>query len=146
MKFISYDPGQTTGWAIFENDRLLSAGESIDWKDIKFQLENDEFDFVLFEEFKLYPWKAKHKSWDTFTEIEVIGVIKEFCWYNGIKLEKQIPAQKDFFDNKKLERLFGKIPSRHAKDAVRHALVYLTFGGGKSFGYGQDILRRVQKA
>jgi len=146
MRFYSYDPGHTTGWALFENDNLISAGESEDWKDIRWQLENTTVGFVLFEEFKLYPWKAKHKSWDTFVEIEVIGVIKEYCWYNGIKIVSQIPAQKDFFDNKKLERIYGKFSSsRHAKDAVRHGLVYLTFGEGKSLGYGQDILRRVKK-
>ncbi|AYJ75631.1 DNA polymerase III subunit alpha [Bacillus phage BSTP8] len=142
MRFYSYDPGKTTGWALFESDNLISAGESESWKDIRMQLDYDEVDFVLIEEFKLYPWKAKNKSWDTFPEIEVIGVIKEYCWYNGINVVKQLPNQKDFFDNKKLERLYGKIPSRHAKDAVRHGLIYLTFGEGKKIGLSKDILRR----
>lgn len=147
MRFISYDPGHTTGWAIFENDTLISAGESVDWKDIRHQLTEveGEYDFILFEEFKLFPWKAKHKVWDTFLEIEVIGVIKELAWYNGIKVVSQIPAQKDFFSNDKLDRIYGKIQSGHAKDAVRHGLVYLTFGEGKKLGYSQDILRRVKK-
>lgn len=141
MKMICYDPGHTTGWAIFEDNKLLSAGESEDWKDVREQLDTGQFDLVLIEEFKLYPWKAKHKSWDTFTEIEVIGVIKEYCHYNKIEVELQLAAQKDFFSNDKLKKLFGNIPSRHAKDAVRHGLVYYTFGGGKKYGFGQDILR-----
>jgi len=146
MRFLVFDPGHTTGWALFEDDHVISAGESPDWKDIPEMINQAKVDLVLFESFKLYPWKAKQKIWDSFLEVEVIGVIKAHCYFNNILFYSQQPSDKEFFDNDKLRDLgvFKVSTSRHARDAIRHGYVFLTFGEGKG-EHSADIIRRVQK-
>ena len=150
MKVLSLDPGHSTGYSVFEDGQYEVSGHIYNKDDlvkIKDLMKEHAPDVIIIEKFALYPWKAQHKVWDTFPEVEAIGVIKFLAGEWGIPVVIQTPSQKDFFNNKMIQELCGdKLDSTHAYDAVRHVLVYYTFGGGKTYGYGNDFLRRVQSS
>lgn len=154
MRIVTFDPGHMTGYALFEDGQLRDSGEFSYLEDPGLHIlslwlhrNTAHIDLVIIEKFALYAWKAQHKSWDTFPEVEVIGVIKYLCRRNSIRFIEQLPSQKDMFTNKYIDTFIGKekqVSSRHAYDAIRHGLVYYTVGDGKELGYAQDIFRSVK--
>lgn len=93
MKYISFDPGETTGWASFDEEgRLHKAGYSkgldqfYDWLDSHSTFEGcGDLNTVIIEEFRLYPWKSDAQKWSQFKTVEVIGAIK--FWARSISMK-----------------------------------------------------------
>lgn len=142
MNILSIDPGETSGFCIAKkvneleyNKKDREIFERIGEKERYYGFETIFYkfniDILVYEEFKLYPWKAKQKSWSTFPTVEVIGVLKYLAEKHDIKIIGQGADAKDFFDNKKLKwiGLYDGF-SAHERDAIRHALYYIEFGGG----------------
>jgi len=131
MRGIAFDPGGTTGYAVFSNSPHDIAAGDFNYFDLVDRLITEvEPNIIVVEAFRLYPWKAKHKTWSSFPEVEVIGAIKHTCYLKGIALIEQGPDHKQLFDDNKLRRLgFWTGLSKHARDACRHALYYMTVGG-----------------
>jgi hypothetical protein len=102
MTYYFIDPGETTGWAKF-NDK----GETITLGQVKGfdnfctwledniegilsqKLYSEEHipEMVCVEEFKLYPWKSQAQMWSEFITCQVIGAIKFRCYQFGIKVQ-----------------------------------------------------------
>lgn len=132
MILLTFDPGGTTGFACFDTaaHRDLKIGDFPYFDDLDALLDQVKPDIIVIEAFRLYPWKAKHKTWSSFPEIEVIGAIKHACRLRNIPFEEQGADTKVLFDDVKLKKLnYWDNISRHARDAVRHALYYMTVGG-----------------
>lgn len=132
MRVLVFDPGHTTGWCVIDSEplTLVDAGECEDWRGMKTLFLTFKPEEVVYEIFRLYAWKSQVKSWDTFLEIEAIGVLKFLCLELHIPCIGQNPAERKFFTDEKLKEMNMVPASKHAKDAVRHGLLYIRYKRG----------------
>jgi len=121
MIVLSFDPGETTGWAKVNSETgEMESGEFPKWSWIE-KLIYTYPDHVVIEEFKLYPARAAEQSWSSFPSVEVIGVIKFISSKANIPVTEQSASMA-----KALVVAVDKASmSRHAYDALRHALIFL---------------------
>jgi len=138
---LSLDPGETTGYAILKasdkqtikygeetTDMVIKTGELKLWYGLENLIQESMCDVIVYEQFKLYPWKAKQKHWSTFPTAQVVGVIKFLAEQFEIPILGHGADAKDHFDDKKLKwaNLYkGKSP--HERDAIRHGLYTIDF-------------------
>lgn len=130
MRWISIDPGKTNGWSYWEGTERLDAGEDQQmelYERIERYVE-DGLEFILYENYVLRQSSAKAMIGNKFPAAQVIGVLKWLAHKHKLKIDTQMPAQKEFFDNDKLKRLglYDK-GMQHCRDSVRHALYYQFF-------------------
>lgn len=125
---VSLDPGDTTGWSVFQDGELKSAGQIPGTaQEIENLLESWEPAVVVAEEYRVYGWKAKQHSWSDVPTLQLIGAMKYICEKLGIPYFMQSAQQaKGFATNDKLQGWgLWQASSRHANDAIRHAVYYL---------------------
>jgi len=133
---LAFDPGHTTGWALFRDYELIESGE-VDTSDIETAVDQlmplfQEYspDNIVLEDYRIYRWKQKHHVGSELTTTRVIGCIETLSTIHGISLFKQ-PAQvaKTFCKDTKL-KAWGvyKQGERHARDAIRHGIYFLING------------------
>lgn len=137
---IALDPGETTGYAIFEAGVLIDAGQ-LDTRRIKLSVQvlTDFFDrfsntpFVVFENYKVYAWKTESHAWATLHTPQLLGVIETLCYLRGWKTARQMAQQpKQFCTDIKLKTWgYYRTGEQHARDAIRHGCYYLLFNNGK---------------
>jgi len=85
-------------------------------------------DLIVYENYILYPWKAKQQYFKEFPASEVIGVLKLLAEKEKIKLIKQSAKEGKFYWNdNKLAKAGYYINNKHIRDSVRHVLHYLKF-------------------
>lgn len=128
---VALDPGRTTGWATYDLGEHMHAGQWVEPLSVYSELSDMRPTLIVCESF-LFRQKIKID----FTPVEVIGVVKLFCYQSGIELVMQTPSQaKHFFTDDRLkERGLYQAGQPHANDATRHMLYYLEFGKGKQHG------------
>ena len=141
---ICYDPGETTGYAIFRGCKLLDYGQyetkdlSQSWPVIykqvecytkQAQRENLPIRSII-EDYRIYGWKADSHKWEELHTAKLIGMLIAALTQHGTTYQMQM-AQigKGFCTDDKL-RLWGmyKPGMRHARDAIRHGTHFLLFG------------------
>lgn len=143
---VSLDPGETTGvcWMTeggmtAERTKLVVDPSCLHYAELKGHLAIWEFleqhrpKEIVSESFRLYATKATYKINSGFPEVEMIGVIRIWAILNRVPLTEQ-PASlaKTGAPDEMLKR-YGAYPeSRHAKDAVRHAIVYTRRKGAQN--------------
>lgn len=131
----SIDPGETVGWAIWQDGIMLKQGQDpfIQFLD-NFEGAIGELDHIVLEEYRLRESSSKAMIGDEFITSQVIGVIKWFARKNNVKVHLQSPAQKDWWTNEKL-KLTGYYVrgQQHSRDAIRHGLYWWYIGGGKEY-------------
>lgn len=124
MKYLSFDPGNSTGIVYHDESDETYIGMCIkeDLLAISHTIEKFSPDQVIIETFQLYPGKAKSMSWNTFYPCEVIGVIKHTCEKMNIPFEMQSAGIKPY------SVVDAKCPkgNDHIRDAYRHLWYYLT--------------------
>lgn len=138
-KLLSIDPGKTTGYAIFDprKKKLLEADE-LDWSNFIHDflpgwltLSDDR---VVIEKYRIRRGTVSANLGKDLRTVKEIGVIEWLCEERGIEYNLQ-PAGigKEFFNRKRLEEndcwIVGK---QHARDAIRHGLYFMTFGGSNN--------------
>lgn len=138
MRVLAFDPGHTTGWAVFDegpdnkSHKLIARGIIKDWHGLKELFDEYTPNAIVYEIFRLYAWKASYKTWDTFLEVEVIGVIRYLAETYGVFIHGQTPADgKHFYGDKKLKDMNLYQSVTHINDATSHALFFLTFNKNK---------------
>jgi len=124
---LAFDPGETTGWALYCTDSGTGetckvSGEFPTWRLLHALIESYNPDVVVYEEFRLYPAMAKAKSFSTFPEVEVIGVLKYLCQQRGLTPVAQKASYKDQVE---IPRRVDGVKGPHARDALRHAVYYV---------------------
>src|SRR5690606_3703191 len=134
---LSIDPGHTTGWCVFEGVHLKDCGQLntdvIDAQTLKeLNLLFDRFPLTecVFEDYRVYKWRLEQHSFSDLHTPKLIGAIQTVCLLRGIEYHKQ-PASvaKQFVTDDKLKEWgFWKAGQRHARDAIRHACYFITFG------------------
>lgn len=166
---VALDPGETTGYALFLGGKLhavrqiktktvrdftevfyslahfatLSPHEGQRdetkrrWK--PFKKEYGKPDMVVYEDYRIYSWKADQHSWASLHTPQAIGALKAIATVNQIDLYTQLAQQpKGFCTDEKLEEWgYYKPGQKHARDAIRHGCYYLlhNFKSDPKFGF-----------
>lgn len=148
-----YEGKGTTGWALFDSKtRLL-----LDYGNIKaadYSTVNDYYQavsilikpgmHVVIEEYLLYANKAKQQINSKMETSKLIGYLQMYCFSKGVKYTMQLAGEvvKRWADhilvhkgiikqaNGKLRNMYyalGRITNDHERDAMRHAMHYITF-------------------
>lgn len=142
-KWLSIDPGGTTGYCIYrpgqdlgdEGDSFVpmpmrnsvwhsaEIGPSTHHRDFWKLLTDEQPDTVVCENF----W-FQHRDKVELVSVEYIGIVKLWCELTQTRIVLQNPNQaKELWKDERLKRLGLHTPARpHANDAVRHMLYYIT--------------------
>lgn len=134
------DPGETTGWASFNEGLLLECGQ---WPTPDpsafadtlhaFIAANDYIDRIVYEEYRVRGNKFNEHVGSEVVTIQNIGAIKVVAGEHAIPLSKQTAGMaKGFATDAKLRRwgLYQK-GLKHANDALRHGVYWHLFGTPK---------------
>ncbi len=137
---LCFDPGHTTGWAIFHRFSLIDSGE-IDTNDIEEATINIELlisehqpDVIVIEDYRVYKWRAKHHAGSDMLTTRVIGCIETLAIMSHVPNIVKQPAHvaKGFCTDPKLRDWnYYRKGEKHARDAIRHGCYYLLFGALK---------------
>jgi len=134
MKLFSYDPGNTTGWALIDakpgEREIIISGEVGGWQEFvkTFEILNrtEEIDQVIGEGWEIDA--ESHKKTREYDAFYILGAIQYLCFKNDIPHLIRSRNHKTFADDKKLRVLGGwwyTGGGGHCNDAYRHALAYL---------------------
>lgn len=140
---LAFDPGETTGVAVFHAHELIYSGQ-IDHREhgnlgkagleLRTVIKHYKPTVVVIEDYRVYHWKAKdHTHSDLFTS-RLIGTVEMTCAQLSIPLVKQMASiAKRFMTDKKLKDWdFWIRGQRHARDAIRHGASYILFQAKKA--------------
>jgi hypothetical protein len=136
MRLISFDPGGTTGVAIYD-DEFEEEGSA--WS--RFELGPQEHHADLWATLTLeteivyetFDYQRRDIEFGVSLELisrEYIGIIKlhqQMSEDQTVKLYPQKPAQRMFWTDEKLKQLGLWVSSEHERDATRHLLYYISF-------------------
>ena len=145
---VCFDPGETTGLAIFKDGKLSETAQLITktrpqgiqvvddlfctLKGTRHRFEDSKHYHdvrVVMEDYKIYGWKTDSHSWSDLHTPKFIGGIEALCHIHNIPYHLQMAQQaKGFADDKKLKAWgYYDKGQRHARDAVRHGAYYTLF-------------------
>ncbi len=137
---LCFDPGHTTGWAVFKCHSLEASGElpthDIEEATINVELLISEHnpDIIVIEDYRVYKWRAKHHAGSDMLTTRVIGCIETLAIMSHVPDIVKQPAHiaKGFCTDQKLKEWeYYKKGEKHARDAIRHGCYYLLFGALK---------------
>ena len=135
---LAVDPGDTTGYCVFDNCQLTEAGQlgtkGALVEPIRDLIERVQPSVVVAEEYRIYPDKALEHTHSVVPTIKLIGALEYVCRQRGIPIYFQAAATaKGFGTDDKLEMWgFWQRGQQHARDAIRHAIHYILFGSTKA--------------
>lgn len=145
MRWLSIDPGETTGWALWEDKQLVDAGQTelipfIDEvadsarvlgpsSNLDLLAPFDGVKRLVVEEFKLYPWVIQDGGLD-FDEVRTargIGALEFIARQAGIEFTFQPATIKEPAMDAGARELFQRplYENRHANDAIMHGWYYI---------------------
>lgn len=139
---LCFDPGETTGWALFRSTAsqiwLDQVGQIATWDKAKNELDIQPLltvfscspTIAVFESYQVYDWKKDEHAWSQIPTVQVIGSIKTICQLRAVPFHGQTAQNaKQFMTDRKLQQWgFYREGLRHARDAIRHGAFFLMFG------------------
>lgn len=131
MLIVSIDPGGTTGVAIKNDIGWIfdQLGPHDHHRSLLNLLKDSEPDVVVCEDF-IYQRRNKVN----LKPVEYIGIVKYYVSMSYCKLEMQSPSLRGFWTDARLKQLkLYNVAMRHANDATRHLLYYLTRNGDNTY-------------
>jgi hypothetical protein len=141
---LALDPGETTGVAAFsctkEEAVLCHASQIKTWplengvEAIQALVNQLRPNYVVFESYQVYEWKAEDHTWSQVPTVQVIGMLQTILIQGTVPRSSQTAqVAKGFCDDDKLKAWgFYQPGLRHARDAIRHGTYYLLFGPSKA--------------
>lgn len=97
--FLVFDPGETTGVAVFDSEGVVADMFQLDtivevgsYLEEMFSFSQNVCVKVLYESFKVFPWVKQGGS--EVPAAQVIGIIKYLCHKRGIPTEEIDPKYK----------------------------------------------------
>ena len=161
---LALDPGETTGYALFIHGELKEVRQ-LKTKTVKefatlfqnidryatldpnlpdpcsFIADGPRYSrptMVVYEDYKVYSWKADAHAWASLHTPKAIGALQCLATLYDIPLYTQMAQQaKGFCTDVKLQEWgYYKPGLKHARDAIRHGCFYLlhNFVPDKEFG------------
>jgi hypothetical protein len=133
---MSLDPGGTTGYAICVIDNVNSI--RIGWDQARLSesalmelLETVQPDVIICEDFE---YRNKARAGLDLTPPRLIGVVKLYAQGNcKLKLQKAAVGKGHYSDQRLRSFDLYRRGTPHGRDALRHLLHWLTFGGGNAY-------------
>jgi hypothetical protein len=133
-RLLVLDPGETTGWALFEDGKLSTAGQlgtkQEGWIAIHSLFHHIQPNMVVYENYRVYQHKLERHSNSEVYTVRLIGVIEFLCEIiHGIPHYNQMAHEaKGFVSDDKLQKWgYYKPGLKHARDAIRHGCYFLLF-------------------
>lgn len=135
---ISIDPGKASGFAVLDytnlNDvKILYSGEldqmqTVSEVDTLFTDAEDPSDYeIVMEKFTITAQTGKNTNAENWSP-EIIGAVRYLAWREGVSFSEQTPAMaKNFVPNDRMKNIgiWHVGGEGHARDALRHAVLYL---------------------
>jgi hypothetical protein len=150
MRWLTIDPGEDTGWTVWQDREIAATGTDKGWQFVKaldaaltgpdaveeYALWGEapaaEFvgiERIVMEDFALYPKEARsgELDWDRLRTVRFIGAIELLAQQHGIKLYEQPAKIKDQAHAAGADELFDHplYENRHQNDSKMHGVVYL---------------------
>lgn len=138
---MSFDPGETCGWAFFEYGSLGACGqEKIDTstghvlaKGLWDLVETYQPEAIVIEDYRIYANKTEMHTWSALYTPKLIGYIEAICERFEIPYTLQLASSKQFCTDEKLKQWgYYEVGQQHARDAIRHGCYWLLFNGRKT--------------
>lgn len=141
-KLLCLDPGNETGWALFEEGKLTKHGQVItcvekggtngaaciiDWAALGQLFADIEPTVVVCENYRVYAHKLERHSFSEVPTLRLIGGIDQLCCETGIEIHYLMAVNhKPFVTDAKLKNWgLWKSGMRHSRDAIRLGIYYL---------------------
>jgi hypothetical protein len=124
---IAFDPGDTTGFAIFSDEGVCVQIGQIPFRDMPEWLQSlmGEYSTIVVEDYRIQSHKAKQQSGSTVKAAQVIGMLKLFA----SEIRAKVVMQRANIKSIALKWSQIKLPSDHAQthqyDAYLHGIYYL---------------------
>lgn len=138
------DPGETTGYAVFEKAKLASYGqiETITsdgeprWTYLHKLFRDIKPSHVVCEDYRVYGHKLERHANSKVVTLRLIGGLDFMCWNDerspnetllSVPIHYQMAAQaKGFVTDQRLKDWgFWKEGMKHSRDAIRHGIYFL---------------------
>lgn len=132
-RLLCLDPGETTGWSLYEHGVATKAGQLRtieDWKIISDLFEEANPTHVIYENYRVYSHKLDRHAFSEVYTLRLIGVIEFLCdVVYQIPYTNQMATQaKGFVKDEKLKAWgYWDLGGKHARDSLRHGAYYLLF-------------------
>jgi len=131
-RLLAIDPGETAGWAVFDNGTFGKSGEAgpehtmVEMYEVIMDFDPD---VLVVEAYRIYGWKAKQHAWSELFTPRLIGSIELTAELNDIPMHMQMAqSAKGFCSDQKLRDWgFYTTGKPHIRDAVRHGCYWLLF-------------------
>ena len=142
VKFVSVDPGESCGYAVWVDGELQEAGTAELWEfvhaagavhgiglrdglDPELLSRLEGFQELVIEDWALYPWKLKEMGWDKCRTARAIGALQFICRVAMVPYKLQDADIKDTAKAAGAGDLFLRplYENRHANDAIMHGVV-----------------------
>jgi len=145
---VAFDPGETTGACVFHGAKLIHSSqlrtlpltEGIDLVDFYVSTLGEQYsyghrypDLVVYEDYRVYGWKADTHKWADLHTPKLIGVIEAVCHYYNVPTKCRLAQQAKQFvtDGRLKEWDLWQTGQQHARDAIRHGVYQLVHGKTK---------------
>lgn len=124
--YLGIDPGETTGYALFETPEKMLTWGHVAFDDVFDWLENlpDGITVVIIESFTLFQHKAKQQSGSKMKTSQVIGAVKAWAKRKGAEIVEQPPTIKQFAEKQSGLKPVGAHANSHRIDAFNHCYYY----------------------
>lgn len=125
-EYLSFDPGDSSGWAGFNSDGTLADfGTCIGLDALTDQVQIMSAKVYVIEEYRLYRQKALQQSGSKLLTVQAIGIIKAEARRNRAKVVEQPAAIKKVAEMWTGYKPSGDHKHSHFIDAINHGLYYL---------------------
>ena len=147
-KWVSVDPGEMTGYAVWTRNELVVASAVPLWDFVLTMGDGlmsgnptlrrvdlwdaaNDWSLLVMEDWALYPWAAEKLGWDKQDTVRGIGALQ----FIAEALERQYVLQPAKIKQSALsagaQELFRRPlkPNRHANDAIMHGVHYAASAG-----------------
>lgn len=141
--WITIDIGETTGYALWENDLLVDSNQEEMWSFIdhlEAEITNGSVTAIVIEDFKIYPWKAEALIWDSVRTARGLGAIELLARQHNLPIVLQPAKIKEVAVALGAENFFTTPlhENRHANDAIMHGVYYLGMNNNVAPGYSGE--------
>lgn len=139
-RLLAVDPGETTGITIIDVSAIstsLVLQEQVPTWPLEVAVKNFSRilsaslpNFLVYESYHVYSWRLNEHKFSEVPTIQIIGCLKTLAIQQGIKYGHQTAQTgKAFFTDHRLKSFNMFYTGQpHARDSLRHACQYLTFG------------------
>lgn len=130
-RILALDPGETTGWAVFEDQSLVACGQLKvgDLNTLFAVVRESRANVVVIESYRVYEHRAQQHIGSEVVTIQYIGILKLAAEQLHLPIVMQAAWQGKQFQTDEKLREWGlyQVAHKHANDAIRHGCYFYLF-------------------